>query len=146
MATMWAVVIQASQQVPPNVSAGSRRLNTEEQKSPKDMFFINSFKLHPSCNKKACTIIITYRFLNKTVFLLKRVTYLYNWILLECWRDENNKSIQNNDLVIILSLSRKEYEKQRQTAPVSISSVCKLFSLCPRELTHAEFHGAAGNR
>lgn len=63
-----------------------------------------------------------------------------------CQEDENNKGVQNNGFVIILSLSRKEHEKQRQTAPVSISSVCRLFSLCPRELTHAEFHGTAGNR
>lgn len=42
----------------------------EDQKSPKDIF-INSFKLHTSCDKKVCTIVMPYRFLNNTVFLLR---------------------------------------------------------------------------
>lgn len=54
-----------------------------------------------------------------------------------CQEDEDNKNVPTNELVGVLSLSRRE--------PVCASLVCKPLSFHPRELAQAELHGAAAS-
>lgn len=63
--------------------------------------------------------------------------YLFVAPSLVCQEDEDNKNVPTNELVGVLSLSRKE--------PVRASLVCKPLSFQPRELAQAELRGAAAS-
>lgn len=63
--------------------------------------------------------------------------YLFVAPSLVCQEDEDNKNVPTNELVGVLSLSRKE--------PVRASLVCKPLSFQLRELAQAELRGAAAS-